>query len=562
MMNKIKDMKVQKKLKTCFTMITLMASFSGVLGLIILLYSNSRYSTALVDNGFSQGEIGIFSTYLGKEPSLIRELILVTDQESMDTINSELDQISANTNESYEVVKKHCNTAAEKEYIAVIDEKLPDYREIFQEVKELASKNQNEEALDMLLNEGKPTLKEITNAVEGLIDINVEMGNDVSGSLKIQTYVSIGIMILLIILVSFIAMRFAAMIAKMFADPIIKIQEATQELSKGNLNVHVDKLYPDEIGDMTDAFNSAIGTLNEYVTELVRVFDAISAGDFTVTSQVDFMGDFEPLDTAIVAITNSLSKTLGNIYEASGQVSMGAGQMAESAQSLAEGATDQAASVQQLTATIQDITENVIHSSEKANQSHRDAETFKRDAEESNEDIKHLNTAMERINETSKEIANIIAAIEDIASQTNLLSLNASIEAARAGEAGKGFAVVADQIGKLATDSGTAAIDTKRLIENSLQEIEHGNEITIKATAAIESVIKGINSLAESTNEISQLSDSQAEAMKQLEAGVEQISEVIQNNSAAAQQTSATSEQLSAQSEGLEQLVGQFTLKE
>lgn len=169
---------------------------------------------------------------------------------------------------------------------------------------------------------------------------------------------------------------------------------------------------------------------------------------------------------------------------------------------------------------------------------------------------------MTRINDTSKEIANIITAIEDIASQTNLLSLNASIEAARAGDTGRGFAVVADQIGKLAADSAASAANTRDLIENSIREIEHGNEIMQKATMAIGSVIKGINILAESTNEISTLSISQADTMKQLEVGVEQISEVIQNNSAAAEQSSATSEELSAQSETLEELVGQFKLKE
>lgn len=173
-------------------------------------------------------------------------------------------------------------------------------------------------------------------------------------------------------------------------------------------------------------------------------------------------------------------------------------------------------------------------------------------------------TTVQMISRLTAQIDNVqefIGTILNIAGKTNLLALNASIEAARAGEAGKGFAVVADQIGKLASDSATAAIDTKKLIEHSLEEIDHGNAIVEKATAAIDSVIKGINSLADSTNEISELSDSQADAMKQLESGIEQISEVIQNNSAAAEETSATSEELSAQSEALEQLVGQFKLK-
>ncbi len=121
---------------------------------------------------------------------------------------------------------------------------------------------------------------------------------------------------------------------------------------------------------------------------------------------------------------------------------------------------------------------------------------------------------------------------------------------------------MADQIGKLAADSAAAAVDTKQLIEHSIQEVEQGNEITARTTDAIESIIRGIATLEESTDEISTLTVSQANAMKQMEAGVEQISEVIQNNSAAAEETSATSEELSAQTENLEQLVGQFTLKQ
>jgi methyl-accepting chemotaxis protein len=561
MLEKIKKMKVEKKLKYCFAVVVFVASISGVLGLLMILRSDIQYSNALVDNGFSQGEIGIFSTYLNKEPSIVREMILQEDSAALLESEMELDEIQAKTDAAFEVMYQNCNSPEEKEFIAIIEETLPQYRSIFKQVEEMAIANRNDEAFELLLAEGKPTLKKLTDAVEALIDLNVEMGNEVSSNLTIQTYILISVMILVIVVAAFISMRFAGFVAKLFAEPIIMVKNASAELAKGNLDIKLERMYPDEIGDMTDSFKEAAETLQMYINELSRGLGEVANGNFNISSDVEFKGDFKALDVAIVQITDSLSQTLGQIREASEQVALGSAQMAESAQSLAEGATDQAGAVEELTATIQNITEAVVGSSEKADESHRNAEAFEIEAEKSNEDIKSLNQAMERINDTSKEIAKIIAAIEDIASQTNLLSLNASIEAARAGEAGKGFAVVADQIGKLAADSAASAINTKRLIENSIQEIEHGNEITTKATAAIESVIGGIKMLAESTKEISELSVSQADAMKQLEMGVEQIAEVIQSNSAAAEETSATSEELSAQSTSLEDLVGQFKLK-
>lgn len=561
MFEKIKNMKVEKKLRFCFTLVVIIASISGVIGFIMLIRSNISYNNALVSNGFSQGEIGIFSTYLNKEPSIVREMILLKDEASVKESNDELAEMQKKTDAALETMEKHCNTPEELEYISIINETLPLYRSIFNEVKDMALNNHDDEAFALLLAEGKPTLKKLTDAVEGLVELNMAMGNQVSRSLSIQTYVLAGVMVLVTIIAAAISMRFAAFVSKLFSEPIINVRNASAEMAKGNLNIDIEKMYPDEIGEMTDSFKEATDMIKLYIQELSRGLNEVASGNFDIYTDVDFKGDFKAMEVAIETIVSSLSGTLGQIHEASEQVSLGATQMAESAQALAEGATDQAGSVEELTATIQNITENVVDTSEKANKSYVDAEKFEQEAEKSNKDIKELNYAMERINDTSKEIANIIAAIEDIASQTNLLSLNASIEAARAGEAGKGFAVVADQIGKLAADSAASAINTKKLIENSIQEIERGNEITAKTTAAIETVIEGIKMLAVSTKEISQLSDSQAGAMKQLELGVEQIAEVIQNNSASAEETSATSQELSAQSTNLEDLVAQFKLR-
>ncbi len=560
MIEKIKQMKVAEKLRFCLTLVVCVASISGVLGLIFLLVNNIQYSNALVNNGFSQGEIGIFSTYLNKEPALIREMILLHDEAELQAAVAELDEIQLITNEAVQVMVAHCKTPAEQEYISIIAETLPEYRSIFANVEELAVTNQDEAATDLLLTQGKPTLKKLTDAVEGLIDLNVNVGNSVSARLQIQTYIIIGVMILVIIAAVLISSKFAKIIARLLSEPISKVHEASLQLVSGDLNITVEKMYPDEIGDMADSFRNAADTIKAYIDDLNRGLGEVANGNFNIAPEADFRGDFSALKDALQTIIVSLSDTLRKIHESSESVSLGATQMAESAQTLAEGATDQAASVEELTATIQNITNAVVNTSDKANKSHQDAMEFEIEAGKSNEDIRELTAAMRRINDTSKQIANIIAEIEDIASQTNLLSLNASIEAARAGEAGKGFAVVADQIGKLAADSATAAVNTRKLIENSIHEIEIGNEITEKTTSAIEVVINGIEMLAQSTREISDLSETQADSMKQLEMGVEQIAEVIQNNSAAAQQTSATSEELSAQATTLEELVNQFNL--
>lgn len=181
-------------------------------------------------------------------------------------------------------------------------------------------------------------------------------------------------------------------------------------------------------------------------------------------------------------------------------------------------------------------------------------------AEESSREMGLLTEAMASITNTSREIEVIISEIEDIASQTNLLSLNASIEAARAGEAGRGFAVVADEIGKLATDSARYAISTRELIAKSIAEIARGNEISMRTADSLQQVMGGIEQLAKEAQGTSTLLAEQAHLMNEIRMGIRQIADVIQDNSAAAEETSATSEELLAQSYNLKELVEYFRL--
>ena len=146
--------------------------------------------------------------------------------------------------------------------------------------------------------------------------------------------------------------------------------------------------------------------------------------------------------------------------------------------------------------------------------------------------------------------------------QTCALPIYAAIEAARAGEAGKGFAVVADQIRKLADQTAEYAVDTRKLIEASISEVDSGGKITKDTADQLDKVMEGLDEILIVVGEVRSASDKQAVAIKEIEQGVAQITSVVENNSAAAEETSAISEELSAQSEGLHSLVQHFQLRE
>jgi len=235
--------------------------------------------------------------------------------------------------------------------------------------------------------------------------------------------------------------------------------------------------------------------------------------------------------------------------------------LAGSAQDLAEGASNQASAMQELTATVENITNISEESAKNATTAATSATNASEDAKKSREEMNQLTEAMDRITATSREIEDIIGAIEDIASQTNLLSLNASIEAARAGEAGRGFAVVADQIGKLAADSANSAVTTRDLISRCLSEVEAGNRIVESTMESISTVLANMEAFAGMAAGAAEASIAQVDMLKQIEAGMDQINLVVQSNSATAQETSAVSEELSAQATGLDEMIEKFELK-
>lgn len=346
--------------------------------------------------------------------------------------------------------------------------------------------------------------------------------------------------------------------------PIDAVVDAAESISQGHLDIEIKAQSNDEIGKLSRAFQKTVDTLKNIIQDEGYLLGEMANGNFNVNSRFsgEYRGDFEPILQSLNAINSKLSDTLEQINNSSSQVSAASDQMAKAALSLAEGSTEQASATQELLATVSGVKEQVEQNAQDAENTSIRANTVGTHAQESNSQMELMTEAMDKISDTSRQIVAIIGAIEDIASQTTLLSLNASIEAARAGEVGKGFAVVADEIGKLATESQKAANNTRTLIETSITEVENGNRIANTTAQSLERVTAGITEITEIAEAVKDSSKLQAMSIEQVTEGIEQIAEVVQSNSSMAEETSATSEEMSAQATELNTLVSSFKLRE
>lgn len=347
-------------------------------------------------------------------------------------------------------------------------------------------------------------------------------------------------------------------------EPVQEITEAAKIMYSGDMSIGERITYEseDEIGQLADALRGTTKNLSDYVNEISAILQRMATGDLTEDSNeiTDFLGDFASIKESFVHILKRFNSTLTNIQTSADEVEEGAGGISQSSQALAEGATDQASAIQQLDATVTSVANMATESARETQQAYDDIQKTVSDAEQEKEKMKELTDEMRRIYEISSEIGNIIVTIENIASQTNLLSLNASIEAARAGEAGKGFAVVADQIGKLAADSANSAAETKELISKTVQEIEKGNAVTETVSQSFDRVIASMNTFADVAHQINETAVNQASALEQVNQGIDQLSAAVQNTASSSEESAAISEQLSAKAEELDTLVRKFKL--
>jgi len=351
--------------------------------------------------------------------------------------------------------------------------------------------------------------------------------------------------------------------ATKITKPLEMLNDTAQQLAEGNLQVELNVESEDEIGELADSIGKTVTRLKEYINyidEIAYVLGRMADGKLVNELKYSYDGEFRKVKDALVNISESMIDVMQNINGSAQQVGAGSDELAKAAQSLAEGAESQSVAVEELLATAVAVAEQVEENKNDAEMSAIHTNEVTAMMEVSQQQMDRMRGAMNNIQEASNKVVGIIKTIEDIADQTNLLSLNASIEAARAGEVGRGFAVVAGEIGNLANESARAVNTTRDLINVSLEEIRKGNalvdDVVNSLSQAVEKV-EEVNGMIQKTAENAVM---QMESMNQIKHGVQEMSQGIQDNSAMAEETSATSEELAAQVITLNELVGKFEL--
>lgn len=567
-----KNSKIGVKITLGFLLVAMIAGAIGAIGIASLNQVGGSYAVAYADTVTALESVERISTSFERIRTDLLEMTLASTKaekeacvEALTTHRASVDEALA---EYKTMLENYDAQEAEQEFklIASLETAIDEFaeqRNIF--VSGIAmDKASQEKAYSMLADGGELGVlaQNMEDAVTNLMNYNQDYaaqqiqtnaGLMASSSVIMVTGVAIGV--LLAVLIGLFTSRY-------IAKPIAHLVKAADKLAQGDLNIAISVNSKDEVGTLAQAFQNMAATLKTIIADLTYGLEAFADGNFAIKSQAQesYVGDYLPLMSSLHKMRDTLSNTLRQINAAAEQVATGSGQVSIGAQALATGSTEQSASVEELYASVERIAEQATENTATVTAASTSIQKASVGINAGNEHMGQLTQAMDEIDVASNKIANISKVIEDIAFQTNILSLNAAIEAARAGDAGKGFAVVADEVRNLAAKSAQAAKQTGELIQSSVATVAKGTEVTSQTAQLLKDVGASTVEVTDSFGRIEQSIAEQTAAIEQIQQALSQISTVVQSNAATAEENSATSEEMSAQAATLRGEVGKFRL--
>ena len=544
----MKNLKISKKIICTFAVVLLL---TFVLGVVSLVSTNNIAST--FDNYVNISIPALSNLESARRYIRIFQgnILKATCTDNQADLDKLVEDISSDRSAFFDYLDSFLEYdpqfSDEVENIHTVMDDAASIRERIVEASAKFTYEGNVEAYSIYLNEYEPNLTKVTGILENL---TTELKEAITTRYNnAQTTKTINIVVL----------------TKAIVPPITQIKDSMNLIANGLLKEAdgtITYRSKDELGVLAHAARKVIRFFQDVLPSISDVCRNYGNGNFNCTCEnYDcYVGETSEIRDSLMYIRDNLSAALSNVDQASDQLLSGTEQVSSGAQALAQGATQQAASIQELSENIASISESIKANSSDAAEASDKANAAGAAVQEVNAMMSELVRAMNEINEFSSETKKIVKTIEDIAFQTNILSLNAAIEAARAGAAGKGFAVVAEEVRNLAGKSAEAAQNTTRIIESTVNSIVSGNQLCAEVAEKMNKVGETAGNVTVINNKIADSSKKAADSIVKVTIGVDQISNVVQTNSATSEQSAAASEELSSQANMLKELVKSFSL--
>ncbi len=357
-----------------------------------------------------------------------------------------------------------------------------------------------------------------------------------------------------------VALIFIWMATTVISKQLKKVIIRINGLAEGDLNSEIEvKRTKDEVEVLSVSLKTTVESINRYLMEIQRVLDNISKGNFNITADGDYNGDFMIVKESLTQIIVSMNSIMKRISTTATSLMDTAHNMGVQSEEMQQAAKNQTDAMLGLDTEVKNIKENLNDVTENTKETRERAHEIARQIADGNIKMEELKAAMEAIEQNAENITKISKLMEGIAQQTTILALNASVEASRAGQAGKGFAVVAEEVRKLAGESSEAAKNSVEMIETSSSLIKKGVGLMIETSESLKEISKGSDAVTAIAGRLSETVDIQEVSLKEISVRIDELSEITRRNLLCAENTADASAELSTESQNLKELLERFS---